>query len=407
MCLFPVLSNNPNIPEYTCGACPECLSSRSRAWAIRAVYESRLHEHNCMITLTYDNFARDASGRVIGELPPDRNLPLVKKHVQDFLKRLRKAIAPTKIRYIATGEHGKHTNRAHYHLIIFGYDFPDSVPYKKSKRGSFIRTSKQLTKLWGRGICTVDSIRINGKVASYCTKYCAKDSRGADDTFMLFSHGIGIEGMLKDFNGKSFIYDGREYPIPRLVWQRVISRRYPNAEISYRYVSKYKKMKNGDLALNSEYPYARYLLESYRVFRDNNILYQGYRKYWEQKISAFRQRRPSVVQRILMLDDKRYHSYKMQALVAYSFRCKGIPVPAPRVIQYAAHSRYVSRFLDHNVSYPLNPKKHLPIYSRYISANDTMLTDLLNFPLKRALKSVDKGFQLCYNLVSEVPVDGL
>lgn len=61
-----------------CGRCIGCRLEYSRQWAVRCVHEASLYDDNCFITLTYDN----------------ENLPeggtLVKKHFQDFMKRLRK-----------------------------------------------------------------------------------------------------------------------------------------------------------------------------------------------------------------------------------------------------------------------------------------------------------------------------
>lgn len=41
--------------------------------------------------------------------------------VQRFLKRLRKAIYPRKVRYFLVGEYGEEKQRPHYHLALFGY----------------------------------------------------------------------------------------------------------------------------------------------------------------------------------------------------------------------------------------------------------------------------------------------
>ena len=97
MCLFPLPNTNYNsiaykkgVTEFDCGACPECLKKRSNVWALRSVYECKAHSHNCMITLTYDDFARDDRGNIIGELPVNPDLVVNKRHIQLFIKRLRK-----------------------------------------------------------------------------------------------------------------------------------------------------------------------------------------------------------------------------------------------------------------------------------------------------------------------------
>lgn len=234
MCFFPYKNNQINSPaykkgvrEFKCGACPECLAEKSRYWALRCSMQA-MEQVCCMVTLTYDTYVHDTrTGRVIGERVSD--LKVCKSDAQKFIKRVREYFARVKsvhdIKYLITAEYGKRTNRAHYHAILFGVEFDDLVRYKKSKRGNWINKSATLDKLWSHGICTVDTVCVNAKIARYCTKYCAKDSR-ADDTFMLYSRGIGAKKLLELFNGKSYVIDGREYPIPRSVWCDYIEKKY-------------------------------------------------------------------------------------------------------------------------------------------------------------------------------------
>lgn len=189
-----------------------------------------------MVTLTYDSYKE---GSTIEELPVDVSLRVNKKHCQDFLKRLRKhfsKITDRPIKYILTAEYGKKTHRAHYHALLFNVTFNDLRQYKRSKRGNIIYKSPTLEKLWSHGICTVDCINLSPKTARYCTKYCAKDA-GVDDTFMLFSRGIGDEELMKRFNGKSYWIDGREYSVPREIWQKYIESKY-NLHGMSKYVGK-------------------------------------------------------------------------------------------------------------------------------------------------------------------------
>ena len=301
MCFFPQnpQSYNENLIKYNityeCGSCPECLAKRSRRWALRCAMELK-YSTACMITLTYDTYIRDEHGNIIGEQVADRCVD--KRDAQLFIKRLRRSLElphisqarakinhflnlsyrksrmriskrlykkqmraryakemedyireyvfqrVQKIKYLLTAEYGKRTHRPHYHALIFGYQFPDLVKYKKSKRGNQIYKSHTLEKIWNHGICTVDAKVGNAKMARYCTKYCAKDSR-ADDTFMLVSRDIGTRALLEEFNGISYFVDGREYPIPKLIWNQVILQRYGKRyaalgyPISTKYVSRY------------------------------------------------------------------------------------------------------------------------------------------------------------------------
>lgn len=371
MCLFPFANNDPRSPaykkgvlEFTCGACPECLSKKSRLWALRASMEASVVPAS-MITLTYDSFIRDEEGNIVGEqLPPDSQ-ELCKRDAQLFIKRLRARLDPLKIKYILTAERGKRTNRPHYHAIIFGYDFPDRVKYKKSKRGNIIYSSPFLESVWNKGICTVDCVNISSKVARYCTKYCAKDA-GADDTFMLFSRGIGDEALLRNFNGRSYIVDGVEYSIPKLIWNKVISLKYPQVKGYDRYRSYSQYVDSFDRKINSSVKRfitsimlaqelkplaalplidvaisARADIDSYkraayrcgdlarfnskkrRIFRDVRDAdpdYQEYLRYWRFRGESYERTRPSVIERIIQLPNDKYFGYKQAALACYASR---------------------------------------------------------------------------------------
>lgn len=107
-----------------CRKCLGCSLDYSKEWSFRCLLEASLHRDNCFVTLTYDN----------------SNCPyeISKKDVQDFLKRLRKAVFPLKIRYYCCGEYGSKYLRPHYHLILFGYDFPDRYFFQKKTVAFFI-----------------------------------------------------------------------------------------------------------------------------------------------------------------------------------------------------------------------------------------------------------------------------
>lgn len=251
MCLFTFPNKNSikarlkGIEKFECGSCPECLQKKSRLWALRCCMEAKVNV-GMMITLTYDTYKNGVDGE---ENPVDSSIIVNKKHCQDFIKRLRYYFPDKNIKYLLSAEYGKRTHRAHYHALIFGVQFDDLRFCKKSKRGNIIYRSKTLEKIWSHGICSVDAINLSAKIARYCTKYCAKDS-GVDDTFMLFSRGIGDSELLRLFNGKSYWIDGREYSIPRQIWQKFIEKKYSLAGFS-RYVGKNHFYDNGKKLCNS------------------------------------------------------------------------------------------------------------------------------------------------------------
>ncbi|UPW41624.1 replication initiator protein [Peromfec virus RodF8_38] len=361
MCLFPLpnlqvngLAFRKGVTEFSCGACPECMQKRSSMHALTAVYESRAHAHNCMITLTYDTFVRDSKGNIVYsngkplENPVDPDLKVNKRDVQLFVKRLRRYISyhypnNEKIKYRICAEYGSRTHRAHYHALIFGFDFPDRHFYKKSSRGNPIYMSDVLTKLWTHGICTVDSISVRSSVARYCSKYMAKSR--SDETFMLSSQSIGIDELYKDFNGKSYIIDGRQYPVPRLVWQRYIMDKYRpyGFDMSPKYVNKF----NGDIPNFKAYKKAVLRRSVYRAVRDSDPIYSQYLDYWKFHGEVYSSLRPSVLTRINLLPDNKYHFYKVAARKCLSERSFA-PVFAPGsncVSAYYRHYEYRCREL--------------------------------------------------------------
>lgn len=375
MCLLPLPNSNFNsiqykkgITQFDCGACPECLRKRSNIWALRAVYEAKEHIHNCMITLTYDNFEYDEYGRVVGELPVNRDLKVNQRDIQLFIKRLRKwysSFCDEKIKYIACSEYGSRTHRAHYHVILFGVKFPDIHFYKKSKRGNVIYMSNILTRLWSHGICTVDSIRVHSAIARYCTKYCAKSR--SDNTFMLCSQKIGFNGLLRDFNGLNYMIDGREYTIPRFIWEHYIVSKYQTKYLYLKNVPVLSpKYVNRDRSLSDfefDYFYERSKKERafYRNVRDRDPLYIRYLNYWQKKGQLFERNLLPARERILQLDDSKFHNYKVAALECYDKRHEfHIPYIAP-------NSGCVSAFFRYVESGPL-----AVLLSRPNTASDTM-----------------------------------
>lgn len=164
--------------ELPCGRCIGCRLERSRVWAIRCVHESQLHSQNCVITLTYDN----------DHLPADESVHV--DHFQLFMKRLRKRIAPVRVRFFHCGEYGEesvdestgevHCARPHYHACLFGWDFPDKVEVGTSKTGTPLYLSKLLTHLWGQGAYECQKVGVlDFESAAYVARYITKKITGS------------------------------------------------------------------------------------------------------------------------------------------------------------------------------------------------------------------------------------
>lgn len=145
-----------------CNKCWKCRAREAREWAVRIHHESLTHEVNSFITLTY----------APEHLPKGGTLR--KEDVQQFMKNLRqlKEFKNTKIRYFAAGEYGGKYNRPHYHVVLFGLDFPDKKYWRKSKKGYRIYRSKLLERAWSKGHSEIGTVTINSSkyTANYVTK---------------------------------------------------------------------------------------------------------------------------------------------------------------------------------------------------------------------------------------------
>lgn len=132
------------LPEMKlpCGKCPECQKDYYSQWATRGSRELARWESSVFITLTYSE----------EKLPKDNSLN--KKHVQDFIKRVKKFFNSTKenpIRQTYCGEYGEKTRRPHYHVVLYNCDFADKKKHYKTPQNHQVYVSETLTRLWGHG----------------------------------------------------------------------------------------------------------------------------------------------------------------------------------------------------------------------------------------------------------------
>lgn len=149
-----------------CGQCIGCRLSRSCAWAIRCVHEASLHESNCFITLTYNK----------ASLPVGSSLHYA--DFQLFMRRLRKAVAPIKLRFFMCGEYGENLGRPHFHALLFGFGFEsDRVAWKRCSTGWLYR-SPLLERLWKFGHSSVGTVTFES--AAYVARYVVEKVSGAE-----------------------------------------------------------------------------------------------------------------------------------------------------------------------------------------------------------------------------------
>jgi hypothetical protein len=242
LCKNPYI-NKDGVP-CPCGKCMPCRINRKRLWAHRIELESFAHEHSSFVTLTYEDknleFVPSADGTgFVSTLNP--------KHTQDFLKRLRKAVYPHKLRFYLVGEYGDRSWRPHYHLALFGYEPCHHGQTRKNKHAQGLSCCPPcdlLLEKWGHGGIDNGSIETAsaGYIASYCTKkLTSKDDErlnGRHPEFPRQSNGIGklalpkIVDALKSEFGHSMLtehgdvpislnYGGKQKPLGRFLRQKL------------------------------------------------------------------------------------------------------------------------------------------------------------------------------------------
>ena len=168
-CFHPISVNKRGFSDLhitvACGRCIGCRIDKARDWATRCIHEAQLHDESWFVTLTYDDT----------HLPPGASLR--PKDYTDFMKRLRKAREPSKIRFLQCGEYGGRNHRPHHHALLFGVSFPDRKPVPGSAdEGKPRWTSEELNRIWSNG--NTDIGVVNHKTAAYCARYILKKITG-------------------------------------------------------------------------------------------------------------------------------------------------------------------------------------------------------------------------------------
>lgn len=165
---------------FPCGKCINCRVNQANVWKGRIILEQTMHPDSCFVTLTFDD----------DHIPDPAHVD--KAVLQDYVKRLRKIVAPTLFRYYGVGEFGDKSFRPHYHIVLFGL--------------SILEHRKQIREAWqNNGF--IDIGELNHKSANYITGYITKKvlkdlnkhptSYGKPDEFAIMSRGTRKESMFR------------------------------------------------------------------------------------------------------------------------------------------------------------------------------------------------------------------
>lgn len=281
-CTHLITIKNPKTGEHIqvpCGHCIGCLEDMQKEWTIRMSQElkSVLGRPAVFVTLTYndENLPTEEFNEKTGEV--FQKPSVVKRDVQLFIKRLRKAINDDikrgkykgykgPLKYFFTSEYGPEGGRPHYHGIIYGLN-KNSVAYE------------YINKAWNKGFIYLGVA--NEKTITYCAKYCCKptefsaypDRKGYFDNekwmedngirrkpFRLMSTKLGanycenphnVKFHLDDAVNHSYIRVGKiKRKLPRYYKEKIYSEenieKYLKGDAKKRYLKSLRKVKKLD-----------------------------------------------------------------------------------------------------------------------------------------------------------------
>lgn len=181
MCLYPIRLTSGLVG---CGQCINCRINKQREWTGRILLEAQMYPVSSFVTLTLNpehaSWVKGPGNTVQSNLN--------KADMDGFLNRLRKSGV---IKYFCVGEYGEKTKRAHWHLILFGFD-----PCVEETR---------ITNAWkvdGESLGHSTIYDLNSSRAAYCAQYVNKkltknhrDLKGRVPEHSRMSKGIGSSAL--------------------------------------------------------------------------------------------------------------------------------------------------------------------------------------------------------------------
>lgn len=218
----------PKVGLVSCGQCRGCRIRKLADWKARCLLETAASKSAFFLTLTRRDPPSDLVTVVDQSLRP-RELEL-------FWKRLRRRFGYVKYRYLAVGEYGERSGRAHYHALVW----TDRVVSAEA-------INNAVSKAWTAGFVHVGTV--TGQSITYTIEYAFKSARewsaeicdGRVPPFARFSQGIGRAaiaelGRLCEVDPETgevlleprFRVEGKEYFWPKYVRRRIASGVTPN-----------------------------------------------------------------------------------------------------------------------------------------------------------------------------------
>lgn len=186
MCTDPITLQGD--VQVACRKCNACLNARKNDWVARAVAETNQQKWGGVFNLTYENEGRASDG----------GRAFRYKDVQDWLKRLREAVAQNtgirpEFKYMICGERGSDKGRVHWHCLVWCehdlFSYGEWADFRAQWRAGFPPSCgpqpdykiqpqpdpdhRKVWSEWPHGHVTIDKMTEASIV--YATKYILKD----------------------------------------------------------------------------------------------------------------------------------------------------------------------------------------------------------------------------------------
>lgn len=116
-CYNKIILKDKNI-EVNCGKCLNCIENKKKEKALRLIHEMNDYKFKYFITLTMSELEASRSKSGVTTVRKEDLRNYIKK-LQYYEKRYNMITSnKSKLKYIACGEYGEVTERAHYHLVL-------------------------------------------------------------------------------------------------------------------------------------------------------------------------------------------------------------------------------------------------------------------------------------------------
>lgn len=268
-----------------CQKCDPCLRTRRNTWSNRISLESYSHENSAFITLTYDDDHLQFGHPETGEWLPHPTLN--PKDLQNFIKRIRRAVAPQRLRFYAVGEYGDRSWRPHYHLALFGYESCWRGETRKDKHAQSLPCCPPcdlIKEKWTYG--GIDNALVEDKSATYIAGYVTKKLTKKDDEKLYgrypeFSRmsrrpGIGALNMdhlataLNSEHGHHCLTEHGDVPITiKIGTKTLLLGRYLRDQLrNLTELNEYVNLETGEIIDPKELSKNEYLQEMHTMFKD-------------------------------------------------------------------------------------------------------------------------------------------